>query len=1483
MRRTLYWKRLLIVAVAFLACAGVAFAVHRVQIRSQVTVYKEAAERAEAGIDGDPKKRAEVADLYAKYLKFRPSDEAAYQKYAALLLEQVKAEPAATERVISGVEGFLRAFPAHTDERRQLAEIYAKGGRYMNARQHVDMLLPPQGSSAAGDIEVLELAAECDWTLGKKQEAIKHLRAATDSKKAPVRVYKRALELTHAYQGDPQRDANVAALLRELREEERFRNDPEARVAATRFKLFLGWGADARVDAEYAMTAIPGGAENPDVLFAMAEVEVAELKDAKDAPAKLKRIEGLLRRAREKDPTNVAVGALLCEVLNRQGDRDAGLEVLRATAKLLDPKSNDYVMVADRLIDLGEESDSAKMVDVIAENEARKVLIPYFRGRLAVLKKDWVPALRLLEEAKPSISRVPVFHKKLLVGLGTCYATMLNPDKQLEFCRAARTADPKDPDYAPAVLGETEALAKMGRVSDAVRGYRQLVNGFQLNEYRTELVRFELYDVLTRPGAAKDRDWSRFDAAVQPVPLAARPAEMQVLCSDALVAQGKTEQGAEELRKWLAANPKSPKADIAFVALARLNTGGTAESALAVLDEAKAKTGDSVDLRLARAGLLVARGKVPEAAEFEALATGLPNPARADQFKLWLGIGQAAGRVADLLPDSDQAKALRAVALKYLRDAAELMPKDLGCRTVLLDNAIAAGRRDLIKQALEEIQSIEGSEFGPFSAIGQIAVELPEVKKMADGPARAAAVARLRELGKRAKSARSGWGRIYVALAELDLIEGHNDAALANYDEALKNGERQEFVIRRAVDLYRLKKQDDRAVGLLNTLRTEVRLPDDLERYRAIRDLLGAPEVPRNSKMTVDAIAPVDSKDHRLQLLRGALLATIREDDGALAAFGRAVELNDRSPETWGSLVSQLVRVGNLDGAKKAVVQAEAKLATAPAATPEAKAELQVALGGLHEMVGDPKAALGYFEAAAKTAPLELNPTRQLIQFHQRTGQAQKADQLLTAAKDAPAPDIARWARRHLALTMIARSNAYTMRADALALVERNLKDTTKDAEDVKARAVIWTVDPVTRAEGIKVLKQYGERGDLTPDEDYLLGRLAFDVGQYGEAEDHFKRAARIRPGVTAEHIAALVRARVALSPLGKLDHAEATLERLKINNPGSWEAVREEARLLHRKSRDAAAVADTAEAKKQLDKARDVVKTFKGWDAPDVIAARTGPLFEEIGLPAEAEALYTKYLNGGGLPSDPGAPAPHQPLAIQRVRQKDTQRAIDLAFEFEAKVPALLTARLLTGAVRAKRPAPATEEKIEKWLDAALAKAASDPELEAALIGAKAELADARGDYATAIKEYERSVATFDRVRDPKGRKDVVVNNLCMLLALHQPARANDAVRMMSDLIAIRGPVPAFLDTRAVAYLVSSRPELAKKDLEMALVQYDRATYHFHLAWAFDLNVLVAERNKAIDEVDAARRMGLTADDLHPIEFEKYKVLQTKYPPRTK
>ncbi|MBN9117892.1 MAG: hypothetical protein J0I06_01780 [Planctomycetes bacterium] len=1472
MRRTLYWKRLLIVVAATVLLSGTVFAVHYFQVQSQSSIYLLRAQQIEAEAEKDPSQRGEAIAFYREYLRFNPRDEAAFLKYAQLYFVYAKEDrsPGNLDRAAAGVEEFLRAFPNHPEERQKLVDLYLSTGQYGKlplAKQHLGMLFSSPTGDFRNNIEVREMAAACEYGLDPDniEGALAHLQAAIDTGKAPVRVYVRAMQLHHANKKDRERKNKIDALLSALRSG-RFERNLEARVAAARFEMALGNLNPARNDLAFARDRL-GGGDDPDALLAMAELELAGIRSADEIPVQNAKAEAHLSRAFARDPKNVPVGMMLAEVLARLGKREDGVKVLKRTAEALGTVNDQYLQLVDRLIDLGEQESSAALVEArLAPDASMSTIVLYYRGRLAVLKQEWPAALKTLDQVAPNLTRVPMYHKKVMLGLAACYAAMQNPDKQLEYCRLALR---DDAGYAHAVVGEAEALAKMGKHEEALHRYRAIVYVNQITAYRPELVRLELLVVSAQP--PETRDWRRFDESLGPV--AQRTADIHISHAESLVARGAPAEAVKSLRGWLAdpKNLKDPKAPAVWVALARV-AEGAGEPPAAVLDEAQKRVGNTADIRLARAALLVTRPKPAAPADFDALAVGAEGLPKAEQSRLYFGLGQAAARVADRGPDGPAARAVRAAAIRYLRAAADRAPKDLACRAMLIDQATAAGLPDVVNRTIKEMAEIEG-ENGPVGALARFALRFPEVKATADRETRAAGLKELRALAERVRDLRPGWSRVYVALAQLDELEGLNNAALVNYKAAIDRGERQETVIRRAVELYRARQQDLEAVALLDRLSTDVRLPDDLERFRAIHRML-ATELPKDARQTIDRIAPFEGhRDYRLMMLRGALLAAVRDDENALKAFERAVEWQDKLPETWASLVAELMKQGMVARAKEAVTnEAEKKLALPPTASAEERAERRLAVGGLYEMVGDLKGALAHYTAARDTAPLELNPTRQLVLFFQRTGEPAKADALLAAAKDSSASGIARWARRHLAITLMSRPDAYARRAEALALVESNLAAAPDDAEDLKARAVVWTVDPATREEGVRVLRKFGDANDLTPDEFFLLGQLAFDQGKYTEAAQQYARAARIRPGVTPRHLTGVVRAYLAMSqqePVGSdrgaelLKLAEEAVGRLKTYFPKSWEAAREEARLLYRKSRERAALAEPDVAAKLLDEAKAVIKRFPGWDAGANLAARSGPLFEELGMTTEAGEAYTKFKESGR----PGAPVP---LAVFYIRQKRPEAAIRLAPEYEKKAAPLLTARLLTGAARAGRLDAATVADIDRWLDEALKNAAGQSELEAALIGSRAELLDAQKKYPEAIAEYRRSLA--------KGKSDLVVNNMCMLLALHAPDKAEEAVRMMTELIAIRGPAPSYLDTRAVAYLVSSRPAEAVKDLQLALAQAERPVYRFHLGWALDLDPAKDRRIFARDELERAKQLGLTGADLHPIEHPRYLELMAKY-----
>lgn len=1455
--RSIHWKRLILVLVVTGVVGGGLVALNRVQGRRQAAVIKTVAERAEAAVNGDIARRAEAIDLYEQYLRFQPDDELAGRRYADLLIDQYKAQPndAIALQAIHGIEGFLRRFPDHPTHRRELAAIYLKSGRIPSAREHLAVLLNSSGRDLNNDVELREMTALCAIRDGDLTEATQQLRLAIDTKQAPVRIYQQALELLHRNKADSRREVTIAEYVRTLLEDPRFKNNLEARIAAARFELFRGEIENARRDIQYALESIPGGKTNAEALLAAAELNIVEARiatDSKIKTAKLKEAQGHLQSGFAADSKNVSIGVLLAKVLSQQGKIAEAIEVLRTTAEALGQVNDQFLVVIDHLIDLGNQDVATVLVQRVARDDKLKLLVNYFRGRLALLEEDWLQAKELLEAVEPQL-KLPEFHKRAMVGLGKVYAVLQNPDKQLECNRAALKDDGI---YLPALIGEADALAKLGNLEEAITRYQALVTIWQLPEYRVPLVRLRLLDTLRKP--LENRNWTRFDSEETLGPAEGRSDEIQILHAQALAARGEKARAIEILTDIRNKNPQSPAATAALVNLVRIKEAGKPEAALAILDEAQQQVGDTVDLRLAKADVLIYRAKPPSATEFEALSAGAEKFLAPEQFRLWLGLGQAALAAISRVPEGPARSALIANAIRFLQTAARLEPRDLLSRSILIDITHAPEYKSVREATLEELAILEGPN-GPISTLARVSIRLPEVARMQQRAVRDAELKELRRLVQNVQQQRPGWGRVYVALARIDELEGLTEQAVENYRRALKEGDREEYVIRRAVDLYRERNQDALAAALLQELSTRMTLPDDLERFRTIHEMLNR-IVPRSEKPTIERIAPLNTQDYRILLLRGALLAAIRDDDEALVAFRRAVEIaHPPVPETWLYLIGQLVRTGQVDAAKQALAEAEHILTSIPQKTNAARAELLVTLGRSSELVGDLQQAATKYRAAVQVAPEELNPHRRLIEFLMRTGHAAEAEALLIKLTNEAGQDIARWARRYrAAVVLMSRPDRYHQRGVALDLIAKNLQIQPPDPDDVKAQAVIWTVDPVTRDEGVKILKEFWARGELTPDESFLLGRLTFDLGpsKIPDSLKYFESAARPRQGVSIDHLVGLFRVHLALSDRGHdLSHAEAVLERIQAAAPRSWEATREEAHLVMKKSRAAVLRADHDEAKRLAEQARALILKFPGHDSLEAIRHRTGPLLEELGFLADAETLYRKLLSGSDTPTA------HLPLAILYIRQKKSAEAIALAWKHEVKVPPSITAQLLTGAVQARRPGDLLEREVEQWLEKRIAEAAGKPE-QASLIGSRGDLLGAQSKYKEAIAEYRRALAV--------GQSDKTVNNLAMLLALFEPARVDEAIRMMSDLIAVHGPVPMYLDTRAVAYIVKGGDYTAKavEDLEMALLQRASPVYFYHLAWAFDLQLKRVERQRRIEE---ALRLGLTLSDLHPLERETY------------
>lgn len=1477
MRRVLSWKRLLVVVAVLIVLGSATAVLHAVQARRQSAGARKQADEVAREAETDPTRVDQAITLYERYLRFRPRDEEAARKYTELLQAKAKADPTTPnmDRAVRVSEAFLRNFPGNPSQRRELIKLYMKHGPLSLARQHLAIFLDPDRGTHKDDTELLEMAAVCEVGYQDFGKAVAYLQKAIDTGKAPLKVYVMALEVNQKNTTDPLRESKIAAYMETLLRGERFRDDVDARVAAGRFQLARGEMKNAEQNIHFALNEMPGGRSNAEALQAAALLALHKQAKVDDKSTEyLALAETHLEKAFGLDPKNTPAALLLASVKRDVGKPQEAVAVLQKAADAIGEINDSVFRVIDLLIDL-EQADAAEaMLPRIAVNDPRQMMTRYFRGRIAVIRKNWGEARGLLEAVEKELTPRPLkdYRKKALVGLGLCYTVYQNPDRQL-LCYVEALKD--DPQFVPAMVGQAEALAKLGRTDEALfgrpnegrPGFRALVATYKVEPARPTLVRLEFLNAVRRPAA---RNWGAFDDALGPPDK--RTAEIHLLHAESLAARGQAADAAKILDELLSKFPNYPAA---WVALARVKHSWRADDTLAELDAAERKSGETADTRLARASLLPARAKKPTPDEYRKLAAGVEKLKPGDAHRFWFQLGEAVLRAVAVQPTPDAILAMRKVAVMCFQEAAKADPLDLTARAVLVDLGETTKQPEVTRAALAEIEKIEGPD-GPIGNLAQVVVRLPGAK---GNPTE---IAELRKKAMKVKEHRQGWGRAYIALAQLDELSGRNDDALANYRQAIDHGERTEFVIRRTVDMLFAQRKDDEAYKLLNGLYTEVPLPDDLERYRAIKDLL-ARDLPRGERATIERIAPADAADYRLLLLRGSLLGAIGADADALKAFRLAVDRDDTIPETWASLVAFLVRHGKTDEAKEAVRQGEHRLKNNPPATVAKKANLTLALAECYDIVGDPKTAGERYQQALDLQPRELGPNKQLVFFLERSGQGQKAAELLEKLSSDPAPDLARWARRHYATVLIMGPGGYDRRHKALGLVNQNFPAAGKpDDEDVKARAVVQTIDPDTRKAGERTLKEFADRGDLTPDEYYLLARLYFDSGRVVESVEYFTAAARPRPGVSAELLAGLVRAHLALAAQKNatdLGGADRALERLKAMAPGSWEAVREEARVLHRKAQFAAKRGD-AEQVRDLDaKAKKLIADFPGSQTEAVIAGYTGPLLEELGYAAEAEAAYRKLMEVSK------SPAPHRWLALFLMQHKRSDEAIKLARQYEATAPVLLTAGLLSGAIRLNSPGEAAEREVLDWLDARVKQVEGREDAKpvyAALLGARAQVYDAQGK--TDRTKYDKAIAEY-RLALQYAPSDLATNNLAMLIALHTPGQVGDAIARMNKLIGVRGPAPEYLDTRAVCYLVAGGafrspdaegkeadgPELARRDLEMAILQRREPAYLFHLAWAYQLK---GDQSQLLLRMTEALNEGATPDAVHPLELPKFREL---------
>ena len=519
------------------------------------------------------------------------------------------------------------------------------------------------------------------------------------------------------------------------------------------------------------------------------------------------------------------------------------------------------------------------------------------------------------------------------------------------------------------------------------------------------------------------------------------------------------------------------------------------ERAGQLLAEAEKQLGDSLVLRLVRARYLVLKGEKDAAEQLRKLAENTKEFSAADQVRLWRALASASLVVNDF-----------AQAERLWQQVMAKLPGDLRVRLELFDMAAQARDAKLMDTALHEIDLVESS--GPIwnYAMALRLIDYGSAKVAAAAPAAKGATppalnkqrqADLQQaLGYLAEAlqVRPDWPRALMLQGMVYEDLRQEDAALSKYREAVKQGEKNPEVARRALRLLYNKGEYAAANDLLHQLEgQQVPFTTDLFREQSgvlfgLQDLSGA--------LAAAEKAAAASKDYRDYLWLGQLLNIRGRRDEAEKALLHANSLDDRAPETWLALVRFYAAAGQKGRAEKALADARAKINAAAA---------PLALAECLEILGKADDAGQQYALAVKQKPDDPAIVHSVAIYYIRKGELAKAAEQLVriVGGQVPAtpPQVAD-ARGALARVR-ADQGGYRGLLEAVRLVDENLAAAPSSSDNLRLKARLLAVmpQPARRREAVAILEDLvKDPRNAAADDRFRLAQLYLASGDWSKA-----------------------------------------------------------------------------------------------------------------------------------------------------------------------------------------------------------------------------------------------------------------------------------------------------------------------------------------------------------------------------------------------
>jgi tetratricopeptide (TPR) repeat protein len=1407
------------------------YLLHEWQVKRCAASFLRQADRARAEQNLD----VEI-DRLAKYLAYFPLDAEAQERYGLALDARGRGRDSLQAFLI--LERVLRESPSRDDVRRALARLAVKIERFDDALVHLNQLL----KSAEPDGELEYLLGQCQEGKGEYQAASVSFARALDLPPRPLDAYVRLAQLYRGRLNKPSLADEVmdrlvsekksadaylsrARYLRERSAREDFQDDVPRLSAEVQAALVLGAGPSplGALSCLYLPTYdSPLLREAGEDLAHARRLAPSDPKAALDA-AELAESQSRFLAARqlaaeslERDPTQPGPYLFLARLEARLDRRPKALAWLGKGLEALPGRAELLYFQSNLLIDEGRLEESEKLLAQLRDLGADPAALQLLEGRLHCARQEWPTAIRTLEDLQPRLARSPEMARQVAYLLGRCYEEVGDADQQYAAYRRAGADDPGGPHWVEISWGLGRALATMNKVDDALEVFRRLAR--RVPAARATVARLLIVRNLSLP--RPQRHWEEVEQALNDAEREApRSVEVRLLRVQALTAQDHFAEAQALLAQGRKEEPKQADYWAAEAGLAmRLQQP---DKAVEILDEAKRQLSDHVELRLARAWYWGQRGGPEAAPQLRRLAEGLDAFSAEDRRRLLRGVSDALTRVGAFAD-------ARALAARL----AEERPHDLSVKLALFELAVLERNEDVMAALAHQMQELEG----PDGNLWRYAQAQLTISQVARGAGDAEKLRTARQLLAQAAARRPAWHRIPTCQAALEELSRNEPAALTYLLRAIDLGERNPEVVSRALRLLYKRERYDEAGELLRKLPEQASALRDLK--EAAVDLsLRNRDFEQALSLAKKSIAD-DPKDFRSHLWLAQVHWAMNPRSAEVEpALRQAVALADGAPEARVPLIHFLVYSGQ---------KPKAEQEAAEAARRWSREKQGLALAKCFELVGRLDEARELYEERLRAAPNDPGLLRAAAFFDMRHERMEQGKGRLRRILDLdPRSPEAAAARRVLWMVEATEGDYQKTEGLIASMGARGPEGRGEEesVEDLRARVLLLFMQGRRRdrQEAARLLEGLRQREPLTPEDQFLLARLYESLGDWSRA----KVEAVGLLGKKGDDLNVQAFYALALLRHGEADEAATWLARME--------------RLPEAARRNTFAVPEV--------KARLLAARGKGAEAADLLdayvadhpaqAGAAAALLEQLKQPAAAERMYRKLVDQSKTPE-----ATALILAQFLGRQKRVREALGLCDRAWAKVPPEAVAQVSAVVLYSGAADDLQCEQAARAIEAALKKSPNSAALRTHL----ATVRNLQGRYEEVERLYQDAVRL-------NGQDALALNNLAFLLAL-EGGKETEALPFIQRAVALQGPRPDFLDTRAVVQLALGKTELAIQDLREATAEQESATATFHLAQAYQRD---GNRDAARGALKRALSLGLAEETLHPLERPAFRRLRAE------